>query len=104
MSRIDNLTVYTFLLPIEQLHPGATDKSQAIWCVQDRAKAWEDAVLSNAVLPIGASCATPVSRIVDYGREHGISGTPTTFFSDGRRVVGAMSAQELEKQLTRSGR
>jgi thiol:disulfide interchange protein DsbC len=104
LARIDNLTIYTFLFPIEQIHPGATDKSQAIWCARDRVKAWEDAVLSSVAPPIGASCATPVSRIIDYGRAHGISGTPTTFFSDGRRVIGAISAQELEKQLARSGR
>lgn len=40
LSKIDNVTVYTFLYPLEQLHPDAGRKATAIWCSADRGKAW----------------------------------------------------------------
>lgn len=32
LSRIDNLTMYVLLYPLESIHPGATEKSIRIWC------------------------------------------------------------------------
>lgn len=101
---IDNLTIYVLLFPIEQIHPGATGKSQAIWCAKDRAKAWDDAMLFDVIPAKSVSCKTPVARIVDFGREHGINATPTIIFADGRRVVGALSAEDLKKELASFGK
>lgn len=99
---IDNLTIYTFLFPIEQLHRGATDQSQAIWCAKNPAKAWDDVMLFGvAPKKAPSSCETPIARIIKFGREHGIAATPTLFFSDGRRVVGALSAEDLKTELAR---
>lgn len=104
MMGIDNLTIYTFLFPIEQIHPGATSKSQAIWCAKDPAKAWDDVMLFGvAPKKVSSSCQTPIDKIVKFGHEHGIVATPTLFFSDGRRVVGALSAQDLKTELAKIG-
>ena len=40
MQGVTNVTVYTFLYPIESLHPGASVKSVEIWCSKDRSSAW----------------------------------------------------------------
>ncbi len=99
MRGIDNLTTYVFLYPIEQLHPGALKKSKAIWCAKDRAMAWDEAMRIGAVPPGPARCADPLQENIAFGHEHGIDGTPTMFLADGRRLVGAVSKAELEKQL-----
>lgn len=104
MMGIDNLTIYTFLFPIEQIHPGATNESQAIWCAKNPAKAWNDAMLFGvAPKKAPSSCETPIARIVEFGHQHGIIATPTLFFFDGRRVVGALSAKDLKTELAKVG-
>jgi thiol:disulfide interchange protein DsbC len=45
------------------------------------------------------TCDTPLEKIVAFGRQKGISGTPTLFFADGQRVAGAISVTQLEKLL-----
>lgn len=99
MRDIDNLTAYVFLFPIEQLHPGSANKSKAIWCAKDRAKAWDDAMRTGTVPGGAANCANPVEKNIAYGREHGINGTPTMILANGHRLVGAVSRDELEQQL-----
>jgi len=39
LDKVDNITVYTFLYPIEGLHPKAIQASKQIWCAPDRNKA-----------------------------------------------------------------
>ena len=99
LSKVSDVTVYVFLLPIEQLHPGATEKSKKIWCAPDRAKAWLDAVLNNVVPDAPATCETPLEKVAQLGKTLRISGTPTLFFADGNRVAGAMPAAQLESRL-----
>lgn len=104
IKEIDNLTTYVFLYPIEQLHPGAPNKSKAIWCAADQRRAWEKAVLTGVVPAGPVNCANPVERNVAFGRAHGISGTPTTIFANGFRLVGAVSRDELERQLAKAAK
>ena len=41
MKNLDNVTIYTFLFPIDGLHPDAANKSRKIWCAPDKVKAWD---------------------------------------------------------------
>jgi hypothetical protein len=50
LKNIDNVTIYTFLYPIDQLHPDAARKSKMIWCAPDKVKAW-DAFFASGALP-----------------------------------------------------
>lgn len=102
LSEVDDLTVYVLLFPIASLHPQATEKSKAVWCAKDRGKAWEEAVAGNAVPATGAACETPLGTLADFAQRHRISGTPTIFLSDGRRIVGAVSKPDLERQMLRA--
>jgi thiol:disulfide interchange protein DsbC len=98
IAQLDDLTVYTFLYPIEALHPGAARKSIAVWCAADRAAAWADLML-RGIEPPPASCANPVTANLALGARLRIQGTPTLFAGDGRRSVGAQSAGEIDAWL-----
>jgi len=104
LTSIDNLTVYVFLFPIDQLHPEAAAKSRAVWCAPDRAKAWDE-VMRTGVVPADApQCATPMANIADFAKRHRINGTPTTILADGRRLVGAVPRAQLERELQRAAK
>lgn len=96
---INDITIYTFLYPLDQLHPDAANKSRAIWCAPDRSKAWQEWIL-NGQLPKGsASCDTPIDQIADLGRKLNIESTPTLILADGKRMAGAYPTKDIEKAL-----
>ena len=98
LATLDDVTVYTFLYPVEALHPGAREKAIAVWCAPDRPKAWSSLMLRGAAPP-AASCSHPIDRIAALGANLRVVGTPTLFAGDGRRAVGAQSAPELDAWL-----
>ncbi len=103
MVNVTDVTIYTFLYPIESLHPGATEKAKAIWCSQDRVKAWNDFMLKRNGPETKSSCDTPVDKIVEFGQKKGIRATPTLVFADGEVIPGAIPAAQLEKMLNTLG-
>jgi thiol:disulfide interchange protein DsbC len=99
LVNITDVTIYTFLFPLEQLHPDAANKSKAIWCSTDRAKAWTDWVINSQLPKTTQTCDTPIDKIATLGRKLGVSSTPTLIFSDGKRMLGAYPAKEIEQAL-----
>lgn len=101
LVKIDNVTVHMFLYPI--LGADSTEKAKNIWCAKDKGKSWNDWML-NAMPPASASCDTSaLTRNVAFGQKYRISGTPTLFFANGKRVPGAIGADEVEKHLAAAG-
>jgi len=102
LQKVDNVTIYMFLYPI--LGADSGEKSKAIWCSKEPGKAWQDWMVRDQPIPANpASCDTgALSRNVDLGRNHKITGTPTLVFVDGNRVPGAIDAKQVEKLLTDS--
>jgi len=100
LKGIDNLTVYVFLFPIDQLHPEAAAKSLAVWCAPDRAKAWDEVMRTGAVPAGSPQCANPMADIAGFAKRHRINSTPT----DGRRLVGAVPRAQLEMELQRAAK
>ncbi|MDI1300150.1 DsbC family protein [Methylotenera sp.] len=99
LTNITDVTIYTFLYPIQQLHPDSANKSKAIWCASNRVKAWQDWIL-NAKLPSSAgNCEVPIERIGELARKIGVTSTPTLFFADGKRMLGAQPYKEIEQAL-----
>jgi thiol:disulfide interchange protein DsbC len=97
LQKVDNVTIHMFLYPI--LSADSTVKSKNIWCAKDKAKAWQDWMVRD-VMPKDASCdSAAITRNVELGHKHKITGTPTLLFVDGTRVPGAIGAAEVEKQL-----
>jgi len=100
LAKLDNVTIYMFLFPIDGLHPQASDKAKRIWCSADKVKAWED-YLNKGIAPTAApTCDNPVDKLVEFGAKRGINATPTLIFANGDRVPGAISAAQIEKLLS----
>ena len=97
LDKVTNVTVYTFLYPI--LSPDSAEKSKNIWCAKDKAKAWQDYMLRDQPLPAASCDVSAITRNLELGRKHKITGTPTLIFADGSRVPGAINAQQIEKYL-----
>jgi len=100
LAKLDNVTIYMFLYPIESLHANAPDVSKRIWCSPDKIKAWDDYMQRGVEPGANGECANPVDRIVEFGRKKGINGTPTLIFANGDRVPGAISAAQIENYLS----
>ena len=99
LSNITDITVYTFLYPIDQLHPDAANKSKSIWCATNRVKAWNDWILKDQLPTSTGKCEVPLEKVGELARKYGITGTPALIFSDGKRVPGALPYKEIEKYL-----
>ena len=102
LQAVKDVTVYTFLMPI--LGNDSTEKARNIWCSKDTTKAWRDWMLDGAApaKSIGQCDSAALARNTTLGRKHRINGTPALVFEDGKRVPGAMSAEQVEKQLVAS--
>jgi thiol:disulfide interchange protein DsbC len=99
LKGIDNVTIYTFLYPIDQLHPDSARKSRIIWCAPDRAKAW-DAFFESGTLPKNnGDCENPVAATGQLGQKMRVTATPTLVFADGSVIPGALPAQRLEAEI-----
>jgi thiol:disulfide interchange protein DsbC len=99
MKGLDNVTIYTFLFPIDQLHPDAARKSKMIWCAPDQQKAWDE-FFANGTLPDNnGECGDPVARTQALGASLRISATPTLVFEDGSIVPGALPLAQIEQEL-----
>lgn len=97
LLKISDITIYTFLWPI--LSQDSEDKSRAIWCAKDRAKAWEDVMLRGAGAQSDGQCETPIDRNKQLAKRFRINGTPAIFFADGSMNGGYMPAEQLEQAL-----
>ncbi len=97
LQKLDNVTISHVLYPI--LGEDSKTKSKNIWCAKDKAKAWNDWMI-NGVTPASANCDTAaIEANVEFGKKSRITGTPTLFFADGTRVVGAVPLAQIESQL-----
>ncbi len=101
MAKLDNVTIYTFLYPI--LSPDSVVKAKAIWCSKDRSRAWVDHMLAAATPAPGADCSNPIEKNVALGQRLRVTGTPTMFFTNGQRLVGAQPDM-LVKMLDESAK
>lgn len=101
LKDISNITIYTFLMPLAELHPDAMRKSRVIWCASDKVAAWKNWIFTEKLPePAKADCENPVAQIVQLGAKLGISGTPGLIFASGRLVPGAIPREDIEKLLS----
>ena len=99
LAQMDDITIYVFMYPV--IRPENIDHSRAVWCSQDRAKAWlELAAAPRPKIPDApASCANPVDKVVDFGQKLGVNSTPTLFFANGERMAGGLRPDDLKAML-----
>jgi thiol:disulfide interchange protein DsbC len=98
LSKADNITIYTFLFPLDQ-HSDAQRKSGLIWCAPDRDQAWRDWMQAGALPVMQGACATPLASNLALGRKLGVHATPTLIFSQGDLLPGAIDMETLELKL-----
>jgi thiol:disulfide interchange protein DsbC len=97
LQNVTDITVYTFLYPI--LSADSVDKSKAIWCAGDKAKAWNDYMV-NGTAPAAGKCDTAaLDKVMATARKLNIRGTPAVFLADGSRIPGFLPAAKLEEAM-----
>lgn len=96
---LTDVTIYTFLFPLDGLHPDAANKARAIWCAPDRVKAWNDWILNGQIAKGAATCDAPLEKIADLGRKLNVTSTPTLIFANGKRMLGAYPSKDIEKAM-----
>lgn len=99
LVNITDVTIYTFLYPLVQLHPDSPEKSKAIWCASNRVKAWNDWIMNGQLPTTTGNCEVPLERVGELARKLGVTSTPTLIFADGKRMLGAQPYKEIEKSM-----
>jgi thiol:disulfide interchange protein DsbC len=87
LAKLDNVTVYTFLLP--WLSPESRPAAAALWA---------------AAVPERANDTTVLDRNLKLASELGLRGTPMLIAGDGRVSEGARSAEALDAWLAAESR
>jgi len=96
LTNIDDVTIYTFLYPIESLHPDAANKSRSIWCAPNRVKAWNDWIFNNQLPSTAGKCDVPLERVGEMARKYGVTSTPTLFL----RMVSECLVRNRTRKLS----
>ena len=100
LQEVNDVTVYTYLVPL--LGPDSFEKGRAIWCAADRAKVWTEWML-RGVTPKAAPdrCDDPLDVNTELSKKLDMPGTPMMISADGRRLMGAVAAAEIEGLLSK---
>jgi thiol:disulfide interchange protein DsbC len=98
LAKLENVSIYTFLFPLDGLHPEAKGKAERVWCAANPAKAWA-ALMATGKVAESSKCATPIARINQLATSLGINGTPTIILQDGSLIPGAAPAAEINRRL-----
>ena len=99
LKSVDNVTIYTFLFPIDQLHPDSARKSRIIWCAPDQVKAWDEFFAKHVLPANNGDCENPLAATSALGSKLKVVATPTLVFADGSIVPGALPAARLEIEM-----
>ena len=101
LAKISDVTIYTFLFPLIEIHPDAERKAKLVWCSGDRAKAWDELMLNHKE-PVASDkpCEPPFKEIQEVARKSWINGTPGMVFADGRLVPGGIKSFQIERYLS----
>jgi thiol:disulfide interchange protein DsbC len=103
LINVTDVTIYTFLYPLVQLHPDSAAKSKSIWCASNRVKAWNDWIFNNELPAKSGNCEVPIEKIGELAKKIGVTSTPTLIFADGKRMQGAQPYKEIEKYMQAAG-
>ena len=99
LQNVTDVTIYTFLFPLEGLHPGAAATAHKVWCAENREEVWT-AWMVQQVVPESGSCEKdPMATLAALGEKLGVTATPTLFFANGQRIAGAIPGAQLEQEL-----
>lgn len=103
LQGVTNITIYTFLFPLETIHPGASVKAVNIWCSKDRGDTWSKWMLQNTEPANNRCTGAPIDKLQALGQKLNIDSTPTIFTTNGKRTRGAIKHNEIETLLAGTG-
>lgn len=99
LAKQDDLTVYTFLYPLENTHPGATRRAHQLWCAPEHAQAWSTWMLQRHMPPEHECADDPIATLATLGDRLHIQSTPTIIFQSGARATGLPATDALVELL-----
>lgn len=99
LSRIDDVTIYNFVFVNENKNSASWRKVESLWCANDISMAWNDFITKDYLARNEKSCDAPLEKNKVLAVKLGIKGTPTLFFSNGSKAVGALKAKEIEQRF-----
>ena len=100
LKDVTDVTIYTFIYPLADLHPDAPRKARLIWCAGDRAQAWEQFMLEGREpAAAGSDCEVPIGAVADIATKFWITGTPGMVFPNGKLVPGVIPRAQIETLL-----
>lgn len=97
--KINNITIYNFMMPIPSLHPDAERKAVQIWCQKDRTSAWLAWMRQGKQPAQVADCPNPVAETTALGNRFGFNGTPTLVFPNGKVQSGYAPMPHLQEAI-----
>ena len=100
LASVDDVTVFTFLYPVAELHPEAHARASAIWCATDQDAAWLAWLLKHRAPPAAAAdCAAPLADVASIVTRYNVQGTPSLVFGSGRVLSGALPSEAINEYL-----
>lgn len=99
LAKMNDITVYTYLLPV--LSPDSADKSRAIWCAKDRAKAWDQMMVKGTLTESAKPCDAPLEKNALVAKRLNITGTPAVYLANGQQLGGYLPAQQIEQAFAK---
>ena len=103
LAKLNDVTIYTFLYPVTELHPDAERKAKLVWCAEDRGKAWDDIMLKGKEPAASKKeCDAPLKAIQEVAKKSWIQATPSMVFSDNKLVPGGLPSVQIERLLAAS--
>ena len=93
LMQLDDVTIHIFPYPV--IRSESVRQAKAVWCSPDRAKAWNDLMLSRIQPRAAPDCSNPVDEILALGKRLGANATPTFYLRNGNKHAGAMPMADL---------
>lgn len=100
LSKIKNVTVYTFLFTNDENENAVSwKKAESIWCAVNVNKAWQDFIFKDNIASNYEACKNPIKQNKILALKLGVKATPTIIFSNGNKAVGMIKAKDIEQRL-----
>ena len=100
LSKVENVTTYTFLFTNQPKKSLAWRQAQSIYCAENPASAWKEFIFHDKLKTINTEgCESPLEANHRLAKQLAVQSTPTLFFTDGKRALGLIRAKAIEQKL-----
>lgn len=100
LKSMKDLTVYVY--PVAVLGSASKELVRAVRCAADPAGAWAGWMLRGVRPPTPSDACKADDAVAAAAQQLGINATPTLIAADGRKLAGAMPADQLDRWLAAS--